>query len=220
MLIKQIIWFTNNLQQQKYFYRDVLDFELVFSSEERIDFNVGNSILTFQYKESFNASHMAFNIPSNKINEALEWLQKKVEILTCENKLIANFESWNAEAVYFYDADKNIIEFIARKDLNVNTEDSFSSKSILSISEIAIATNNIESIYNAITKMKPIPIYSGDMSRFCALGNEEGLFIVINKSRKKWYPTQDEAYTSDFIIKGDYNFYFKDGEIKKISINT
>ncbi len=216
MLIKQIILYTNNIQRQKQFYADILDFELVFSSNDRIDFNVGNSILSFQYKAYFNAAHVAFNIPSNAITQALEWLQKKVVILPYDKKLISNFESWNAQAIYFYDADNNIMEFIARKDLNVISEDSFSSKSILSISEIGMVTNRIEPIYQSIKDMRDIPIYSGNLHRFCALGNAEGLFIIINKSQKKWYPTQEEARTSDFIIKGDYNFCFEEGHIKEL----
>ena len=216
MKIKQIILFTDNIERQKQFYSDILDFELVFSSKDRIDFNVGQSILSFQYKAQFKPSHVAFNIPSNAIEEALQWLQNRVEILTYDDNKIADFESWNAKAIYFYDADKNIMEFIARNDLNVESDEIFSSKSVLSISEMAIATNNIERVYNAITKINEIPIYSGDMSRFCALGNEEGLFILIDKTVKKWFPTQEDAYTSDFIITGDYNFHFENGEIKAL----
>lgn len=216
MKIKQIILFTDNIERQKQFYSDILDFELVFSSKDRIDFNVGQSILSFQYKAQFKPSHVAFNVPSNAIEEALQWLQNRVEILTYDDNKIADFESWNAKAVYFYDADKNIMEFIARNDLNVESDEIFSSKSVLSISEMAIAVNTIEPIYNAIIKIKEIPVYSGDMSRFCALGNEEGLFILINKALKKWFPTQEDAYTSDFIIKGDYNFHFENGEIKAL----
>lgn len=216
MKIKQIILFTDNIERQKQFYSDILDFELVFSSKDRIDFNVGQSILSFQYKAQFKPSHVAFNVPSNAIEEALQWLQNRVEILTYDDNKIADFESWNAKAVYFYDADKNIMEFIARNDLNVESDEIFSSKSVLSISEMAIAVNTIEPIYNAIIKIKEIPVYSGDISRFCALGNEEGLFILINKALKKWFPTQEDAYTSDFIIKGDYNFHFENGEIKAL----
>jgi len=33
---------------------------------------------------------------------------------------------------------------------------------------------------------------------------------------KKWFPTGDEIYESDFIVKGDFNFEFKKGEIIEI----
>jgi hypothetical protein len=65
--------------------------------------------------------------------------------------------------------------------------------------------------------MSGIPIFDGDFSSFCAVGNDEGLFILINKNEKKWFPTNDVAYTSDVIVKGDYNFAFKNGKIKELS---
>lgn len=217
MIIKEITLFSNNIENQKQFYQDVLGLELLCNSEEKISFNIKGSVLTFKYKKEIKPSHIAFNIHSNKIEEALIWLKMRVPILPDGDSLISDFKSWNAKAIYFYDADKNIIEFIARKHLDLVSTASFSSKSILSISEMAIATTNIERVYNTINTIKRIPVFDGDFSRFCALGNDEGLFILINKTIKKWHPTQEEAYTSDFIIKGDYNFSFINGEIKELS---
>ncbi|MFI1745421.1 VOC family protein [Thalassobellus sediminis] len=217
MRIKEIILFTNNIERQKQFYQNVLDLELVYNSEEKISFNTQESILTFEYKKEIKPSHIAFNIYSNKIEEALSWLKKRVTILPDGDNLISDFKSWNSKAIYFYDADKNIVEFIARHNLELNSTSFFSSKSILSISEIAIATTNIETVYNTINNIKPISVFDGDFSRFCALGNDEGLFILINKSVKKWHPTQEDAFISNFIIKGDYNFSFINGEIKELS---
>ena len=217
MIIKEITLFTNNIENQKQFYQNVLDLELVYNSEEKISFNAQRSVLTFEYKKEAKPSHIAFNIYSNKIEEALSWLKKRVAILPDGENLISDFKSWNAKAVYFYDADKNIVEFIARKNLGLVSSSFFSPKSILSISEMAIATTNIEAVYNTINNMKPISVFDGDFSRFCALGNDQGLFILINKSVKKWHPTQEDAYASDFIIRGDYNFSFINGEIKELS---
>ncbi|MDO5977909.1 VOC family protein [Flavivirga spongiicola] len=217
MKIKEIILFTANIQKQKQFYQNVLEFELILDLKEKISFKTGASILSFQHdKKAVNASHFAFNIPSNQEQDALLWLQKRVQILPYGHDLISNFTSWNAKAVYFYDSDNNIVEFIARKNLEINSHTSFASKSILSISEIGIVTTNIETVYNSINNMKNIPVFSGNLMRFCALGNDEGLFILINKTLKKWYPTQEEAFTSNFIVRGDYNFSFENGEIKEL----
>ncbi|GAA3610218.1 hypothetical protein GCM10022396_29250 [Flavivirga amylovorans] len=87
---------------------------------------------------------------------------------------------------------------------------------LLSISEIGIVATNLESIYNSINNIKSIPVFDGSLERFCALGNENGLFILINKTIKTWHPTQEEAFTSNFIIKGDYNFSYENGEIKEL----
>ncbi|MCH7525241.1 MAG: VOC family protein [Bacteroidetes bacterium] len=217
MRIKEIILFSNSIQKQKQFYKDVLGFELILDSAKKISFKTGKTILSFQYKETFKTSHFAFNIPSNKEVEALSWLEKRVEILPHNNNSIVDFKSWNAKAIYFYDADKNIVEFIARKNLNITTNSEFSSGSILSISEMAIATDDVESIYNTINKMRQIPVFDGDFNRFCAIGDEEGLFILIDKNKKKWFPTMETAFTSDFVIRSDYNFVFENGKITELS---
>lgn len=217
MKIKEIILFTNNIQKQKQFYKTVLNFEQVEDFPEKISFKVGTSILSFYYKEFVKPSHLAINIPSNAIYDALIWLSKRTEVLDCEGEKIADFSNWKAKAIYFYDADNNIIEFIARERIDIESDVAFTPHAILSISEMAIVTDDIESIYNSIYQIKPIDVFDGDFTRFCALGNDEGLFIIVNKTKKKWYPTMEEAFTSEFIIKGDYNFTFIDGKIKELS---
>ena len=217
MQIKKVILFTNNIQKQKQFYKTILEFEQIEDSSEEISFKAGTSILSFQYKEDFKPSHLAFNIPSNAIYDALIWLHKRTEVLDCEGEKIANFINWKAKAIYFYDADNNIMEFIAREQIDKESDFAFTARTILSISEMAIAIDNIEAIYNSINKIRPIPIFDGDFTRFCALGNDEGLFILVDKNKKKWYPTMEDPFTSDFIIKGDYNFAFTNGKMKELS---
>jgi len=216
MRIDEVILYTTSINEQRHFYSSILELDLLIDLPNQVSFRIGNSALTFQYRKHVKPSHLAFNIPSNKIQEALSWLQSRLEVIDFEGKLISDFSNWNAEAIYFYDGDKNILEFIGRKNLNVDSIDNFSSKSIISISEMAIATDNIQSVYNTINAFKGIEIFDGNFERFCALGNDEGLFIVINKNKKKWYPTMDKAYTSDFVIRGDYNFSFENGIIKEL----
>ena len=140
------------------------------------------------------------------------------EVIGDADDYVSDFSNWKAKAIYFYDADHNIMEFIARERIDIESDVAFTPRTILSISEMAIATTDIKPVYEAINNIKPIPIFDGSFERFCALGNDEGLFILINKTIKKWYPTNDdEAFTSDFIIKGDYNFCFEDGKIKELS---
>lgn len=217
MKIDEIILYTNNIQNQKQFYSGVLELELVIDTKDKLSFQVGKSVLTFECVQEFKPSHFAFNIPSNAITKAHDWLKDRVTILQFEGKDIVDFKSWNAEAIYFYDADKNIVEFIARKNLNINSSNAFSSSELLSISEIGIATTDIETIYNTINEMKEIPLFSGEFSSFCAVGNDEGLFILVNKDTKTWFPTMEAIAISDLIIKGDYNFAYRNGTIKELS---
>ena len=216
MQIKELTLFSKDINKQKTFYSEVLGLEQVLDTVNEISFKVGESILNFKYKSEITPSHVAFNIPSNSIEQAAKWLVQIGLAIDSNGKYVTEFSDWKAKAVYFYDADNNIMEFIARTELNLNSDMEFSSESILAISEVAIATNSIKQIYNDINAIRPIEIFDGNFERFCALGNNHGLFIIIDKNKKKWYPTDDVADSSDFIIKGDYNFRFEGGRIKQI----
>lgn len=213
MKVEELKIFTNNLNQQIDFYATVLELPVEVSTPEYTSFRIGTSILTLKYRNKVSPYHFAFNIPSNIENEALYWLKERVNILGFDKKEIIDFESWNAKAIYFYDLDNNIIEFISRKNLNLNSEQKFSSNSLLNISEVGIASNNIKFIFEKLNTIKPIEIYSGDFEQFCAIGDENGLFIIVDNKLRKWFPTGDEIHQSDFILKGDYNFEYKKGEI-------
>ena len=126
-----------------------------------------------------------------------------MEILPYENEEIVNFPAWNAKSIYFYDADKNIVEFIARRNLNLNSKNSFSGKSLLHISEIGFPTNDVPKLFNKLNKEYALEKYDCDLIKFCAVGDEYGLFIVVNYNLKKWLPTKDEVLPFPFEIRFD-----------------
>lgn len=131
------------------------------------------------------------NIPRRQLNNSKEWLIKKgINLLTFQNKTTIDFPNWNAQAVYFIDPSNNVLEFIARHNLNEKNEEKFTRQSILNISEIGISVNSVKEFYDFIKEKFNIPIYShiSNMVSFCAAGNEEGLFIIVPLERN-WFPT-------------------------------
>lgn len=217
MKINEVILFSKNLKAQKQFYQSTLGVELVEESSTKITFRFGESFLSFIVSKVSKVAHLAFNIPSNKINEAFSWLSDKTTVLDYKGEQITTFSNWNAEAIYFYDADGNIMEFIARHNLNIEDDLSFSATSILNISEVGIPVDDIEPVYTTLNAINLLPIYDGDFNRFCAVGNEEGLFILVDRNKKQWYPTMQKIELTDVIVKGDYNFEYKNGIIKELS---
>lgn len=217
MKVDELKIFTNNLDKQIDFYATILELPVVNSTPEKTSFKIGDSILALQYSKDVFPSHFAFNIPSEKENQALYWLKERVDILTFDEKEIIDFSNWNAKAIYFYDLDKNIVEFISRRNLDITSDDKFTSKSILNISEVAMVSNQIQQTFQKLNKLKSIEVYSGDFDRFCAAGDENGLFIIVNNELKKWFPTGDLIEQSDFEIRGDFNFNYTNGEIIEIT---
>lgn len=219
MQIKELKIFTAQLSRQTKFYTDVLNLQIKSRSEESVSFKIGHSVLIIEYRDYTKPYHFAINIPANKELEALEWLKERVKILKCQDGEIQDFKFWNAKAMYFYDEDKNIVELIARKNLNNASNVAFDQNAWLEISEIGLPTNDIEKQFNVLNTNFGLEVFFGSFDRFCAIGGENGLFICINKQKKEyWFPTNDIAYSSDFNIKiqtnkGIFDIAYKNGQL-------
>ncbi len=196
MLLKELILQTKCLNELHGFYKNILQLQVTQTDSTTILIKAGNTALTFQQTHSTVNPfyHFAFNIPSNKIEEAHDWLRNKVKVLWIEDykSYFAEFTRWHARSLYFLDPAGNIVELIARFDLHNADAALFSASQILNISEIGIVLNTgkfDESIdkllqqfqLNYFPKQPP-------MQHFRAIGNDEGLFIVVPEQRN-WYPT-------------------------------
>lgn len=196
MRIKVLQLLSDDLQGTAQFYHEVLGLRLLHQSDEELRLAAGETVLSFF--RSFGQKpqyHFAFNIPCNKTAEALSWMQGKAPILDVEPGMaIADFRNWNAEAFYFLDNNENIVEFIARNDLQNASPTAFDGSSILSVSEIGIVGDDVPLQCELLiekhgigyfTKQPPLP-------RFAALGDDHGLLIVVPHDRD-WYPTRVPA---------------------------
>ncbi|WP_196884979.1 VOC family protein [Aureivirga sp. CE67] len=209
MNIETLKIYTENIEEQKEFYSETLGFNLIKESKDSLSYEIGKSVLILEKRENASPHHYAINIPAHKEEEALAWLKERVSIIKHEEHEIQTFKNWNAKAIYFYDKDKNIVEFIARRNLKNETQNPFSTKQLLEISEIGVATSDIERDYNYLHADIPLEIYYGSFEEFCAAGDEHGLFIFKNKNEGSWFPTHDKAISSDFeisFIQNNNNF--------------
>ena len=194
MKIQELHLFTSvPLAIQKDFYAKVLGFECFTESEQAISFQAGQSTLHFRWSEDVSYYHFAFNIPFTQMKAALAWVKARVAILADGTQEIIDFPAWKANAIYFKDPAGNILEFIGRKDIPSHTNDSFSIQSILNISEIGLPSNDVLAYRKQLEERISVPHYSGDSPRFMAMGDPEGLFILVNQNEKLWYPTETPA---------------------------
>ena len=221
MQLRKVTIYTPNLQAAIAFYSHTLKFPLLIKSLQSATFRIGKTRLTFIRRETSTPYHIGINIPSNKESEALTWLQDKVKLLTFEDQEMVGFPKWDSKAMFFYDMDGNVIEFIARKNLYYTESMPFHSSQAMGISEIGMAVDDVKGTYEQLNKIHPLPIFDGDVdSDFVAAGDEKGLFIIIDKNKRSWFPTEDKAETSDFILNGkDISFRFVDGDIYPTASN-
>ena len=224
MIIKHLTLYAQNLTQQKNFFVDVLGFELIRESEKSFEIQAGMSILKFEYHSESKAYHFAFGIPFSMYKAAFSWLNERVEILKDGEKQIVDFPAWDAKAIYFYDQDHNICEFIARKSIPENIGERFSLNHIFNVAEIGLVTSNIKSIYDKLHQQTSVKMYDGSLDRFLAVGDDDGLLLCIDPKKKDWFPTNDKAEIADFIaeveiLDKNYSIKYLNEELEISSLN-
>jgi catechol-2,3-dioxygenase len=193
MHIKEIVVSTNNISQTKSFYTDTLQFKVSHQTDTCVSFNAGTSILTFQQDDQVPdpVYHFAFNIPQHQLQEAMNWLTGKAQLLPItDNNTIADFSHWNANAIYFYDNNGNLLEFIARHDLVNDTNAPFFASSIECISEIGLVADQVPAYTDHLITTYQLSVYAKQPrnDKFTALGDDHGLLIIVEAGRN-WFPT-------------------------------
>ena len=196
MRIKSVLIQSSNQTALEKFYQSILQLDVKVLKEGTLQVPIGDSLLVIEEAKTGNPFyHFAINIPANKIEEARAWLlNKKIELIWMEDYKsdIADFSSWHAKSVYFFDPAGNIVELIARFDLKNETEDLFSANQFLNISEIGLVfpQDDIEAQVDKIIKETGLSYFlkQPPMQQFKVLGDDEGLFIIVTENRN-WYPT-------------------------------
>ena len=176
MLIKELILLTVDIKATKLFYNALMGFAILKETDDHISFVTGNSILSFNLTSIPTAPfyHVAFSIPNNKLNEALEWIAQRVPVLPySSNEQIADFTGWNAKAFYFHDEQQNILEFITHFDRCSNDQNPFSAASVESICEIGIVADNVGATCQEIITQYKIPYFAKGplMEDFAVMGD-------------------------------------------------
>jgi catechol-2,3-dioxygenase len=193
MLVKSVTLYTPSVERLRNFYINKMGFGLIRENSQSFTVQAGQSQLQFEEGEAAAPYHLAFNIPSNKAEDALLWLEHRVDVLPYQNEKLVNFESWQAKSIYFHDADKNIIEFIARQGIDIHSNEAFSPAQIVSVSEIGTPVRNVASAFFYLQQYLNIQEYDRHGEDFLAAGDEQGLFILVNYKNKTWIPAGDVA---------------------------
>ena len=195
MQINHVILQTSALKELTTFYNERFELPADNKLENETTIRIGSTELVFKQASTADPFyHIAINIPANKIEEAKKWLSLRIDLIWMDEYKsdIADFVNWHAKSVYFFDPAGNIVELIARFDLDNKTDDSFSSSQFLSISEVGLVFKDDafnKSVSDLLrqyqldyfAKQPPLP-------KFRAIGDDEGLFIAVPENRN-WFPT-------------------------------
>lgn len=182
---------ANDVDAQAVFYGDTLGLPIVARNDGEVHFQVGVSRLVFAQvlSQDFAPQHFAFNIPEHRLEEARSWLQKRCELIPDEagNEVIHS-ENWNAHSVYFYDADGNIGELIARHTQPTPHAGAFDASALLCVSEVGSVTDDPAATAKLACANLNAQVYRSKLNdTFVPVGDEDGLLIIVKMGRL-WYP--------------------------------
>lgn len=198
-MFKTVTLYTNQLKHLRGFYGNVLELPIEESTEEYFQMSIGTSTLIFRHSELKTSYHFAINIPGNQFTLAKHWAKERV-ILNREAAVdeiyYARFE---ADAFYFEDPAGNVIELIARR--NVDRWSDFSVESFLNLGEISITTPFVEEVGEKLQEIG-IPI-SGHVQlnpdELNFLGKKD-TFILLVPPHRRWYFSNRMSETSPLEI--------------------
>lgn len=207
MHLQEIKLQTNNLPSLFDFYKSLIGLPVI-KLDNSISVVAGDSTLIFEESnaEEHAFYHFAFNIPSNKLDEAFDWAKKRVEIIWLEEykSYIADFKSWNAKSFYFLDPAGNIGELIARYDQDDNAKENFNAHLFRNVSEIGLVfpsatfAADVSGLVNKF-QLNYFP-KQPPLEYFKAIGDDDGLFVSVPESRN-WFSTKLPAGIFPLSVK-------------------
>jgi catechol-2,3-dioxygenase len=186
MRIHELELLAADLAAQRAFYTERLGLTVIEQASETLTLAAGASRLIFRqappgWREVY---HFAFNIPENRFDEAREWLAARTPLRpNADGRTVFHFDEWNADAVYFTDAGGNIGELIARHTLPNATSRPFTARDLLSVSEIGLATDDVPATVAMLRAELGVSAYGSESDQFTAVGDPEGLLIVVKRGR-------------------------------------
>lgn len=190
MHIKSLQLFTADITSAlRDFYVEVLGLKMIQATADKLTLQAGMTQLEFQRRAEEAYYHFAFNIPENQFAEGKAWLQARVSLISDSAGADEfSFRAWNAHSVYFRDPANNILELIARHDLPNASDQPFSGESLLSISEIGLAFEDVRATAANMHETFGLDYFRGKGGDdFQAMGDDNGLFILVKPGRI-WFP--------------------------------
>jgi hypothetical protein len=179
-----------DLPAQRDFYANVLELPVTLDSAI-LEVKAGQTVLRFTQapSEFIGAYHFAFNIPENQYQAAKQWIASRVPLLRDKTGQ-EDFESqsWTSTSLYFLDAAGNILEFIARHNLQNAAAGEFNSSQILNVSEIGLPSEDVVSLANQLCAQLGLSVFKQEPNEsFTPVGDDNGLLIIPVKDRI-WMP--------------------------------
>jgi catechol-2,3-dioxygenase len=205
---------ARRLNQNRFFWETLMGFTVIDApSVSQYTLQVGNTKLTFRQSTIqpeledtfFPQYHFTISIPSNQIEACLEWVlsQKATNPATNEEVTIPIWKDYlndaeiirrnlyNSQSVFIQDPAGNIVELLARHDMNNTATGTFNNGMFIGISEVGIVTRDVRKTAALLKETFGVEEVLGSSNSFKPMGGATGLLKLIVPG-KPWIPTENE----------------------------
>ncbi|MGH1366372.1 MAG: VOC family protein [Calditrichia bacterium] len=183
------------LSDLRTFYSNKLGFSILDESDKHLTLAGGKTTITFlkvDTIDSFPWYHFAFNIPQNQILSAREWHLKRGPLIETPPHQrdpdypndVRHFRHWNAHSLFFWDPAGNLVEYIARHELDNDSESDFSVGDIHYASEIGFIVEDQQEAARQLNKAFGLSAYPKETNFWWAMGDADGLLLCLPKGRE------------------------------------
>ncbi len=199
-MFKKVTLYTDQLEDMKGFYEYQMGFRIVEEDSESFTLAIGSSTLIFKESERKSVYHFAFNIPGNQFTLAKSWAASRVTLNRQEGMNEIFYANFNADAFYFQDPAGNVVEFIARR--NVDRMGDFTIDSLLNISEVSITTPFVEDIGELLEDMDiPVRGNKGIEPKALNFLGRDDAFILLVAPKRTWYFSKQKSEVHPLTIE-------------------
>ncbi|MBT2767149.1 VOC family protein [Stenotrophomonas sp. ISL-67] len=136
--------------------------------------------------------HLAFNVPADRFQAATDWLLARTPLQrSAAGEAHFTFGGrWDSESIYFDGPDGLILELIGRRRLPASGRvGGFHGSEMTCVSEVGLPTADVAALGARAEAAFGLGYLSPPVPHFAALGDDEGLLIVVDATRR-WFPEQ------------------------------
>lgn len=187
MRIDKLTLPASDILKSAAFFRDVLDLPVTGNS---IQAGWSEIRLISAAEEAPCGVHLAFNVPYDRFDAAVEWLKERTPVQREPDgrECFVLDGHWQAKSVYFDGPDRSVLELIGRRRLADPAGDRpFSGADLSCLSEVGLPTEDVGSLVAESFRTFGMATLGPASSGFAAIGNDEGLLIAVEPSRS-WFP--------------------------------
>lgn len=192
---------STNLDAQEMLFRERLGFECKRTAHDRLTIKSGANRLHFTKSDTQYYFHYCFLIPPGCMDSTVAFLdERSFEPLLFNGERIVDFK--NGKAVYFYDADGNLAEFIERPSLGHPARSDFKISDVIRLNEIGLPAEEPIAFAKQLIDDYGIEPIGGGLFRddFVWCGDFEGVLLIPQVGRN-WIPCDKAAEINALTVK-------------------